>query len=208
LFHLGRKDEQVKISGYRVETAEIEAALTSLGYFNRVCVTAKDRAASGKFLIAYLVPKRRPAPTTSSLRRALAQRLPRHMIPSQFVTLESLPLTPTGKLDRRALPDPSHGRPELDAPYIPSSSTEERLIAETWSEILGIEPIGIFDNFFDLGGHSLAASRVIARLAQAFQVELPITSLFNAPTVAEMAVLIMRCQGSEANADGLEHVLR
>jgi amino acid adenylation domain-containing protein len=201
LFHLGRKDNQVKISGYRVETVEVEAALAGMGHFNRVCVTVKDSAASGKQLIAYLVPKRRPVPTASSLRRALAQRLAPHMIPSRFVTLDSLPLTPTGKLDRKALPDPGNTRPVLDAPFVALSSNEERIIAKIWSEILGVDPIGLFDNFFDLGGHSFSASRVIARLAQTFQVELPISSLFNAPTVAEMAVLLMRCRWNEMTAE-------
>ena len=208
LYHLGRKDDQVKINGYLIETAEVEAAIANLGHFHRVCVTAKDNPVAGKNLIAYLVPKQRSAPTTSALRRALAQRLPHHMIPSKFVSLESLPYTPTGKLDRKSLPDPCNRRPELDVPFAAPSSTEERIIAEIWWEILGVEPIGILDNFFDLGGHSLAASRVIARVTQTFQVELPVSSLFNAPTVAEMAPLITRFRGNKATGEEIERMLR
>lgn len=207
LFYLGRKDDQVKINGYRIEIAEVEAALANLGHFHRVCVIAKDRPLSGLSLIAYLVSKQAPAPTTSTLRRLLAQVLPHHMIPSQFVYLESLPLTQTNKIDRKALPDPGKSRPDLDVPFVAPSCVEERVIAETWSEILGIERIGILDNFFDLGGHSLAASRVIARVIQTFQLELPVKTLFESPTVAEMAAVITTNQRKRLPEEDLARML-
>lgn len=207
LFHMGRKDDQVKIRGYRVEVAEIEAALLNLGHFRKAFVALRDRGLPEKSLIAYLVPERWPAPTTSFLRKTLTAILPSHMIPSVFVMLESLPLTPTRKVDRNALPDPGMRRPELDTPFVASRTPVEQRLASIWTEVLSLDQVGIHDNFFDLGGHSLAAMRVVSRVIKQFQLELPLQSLFQSPTVAEMAAVINEHQGNKLSGKELEQIL-
>jgi len=117
------------------------------------------------------------------LRRFLKERLPEYMIPSAFVVLESLPLTPNGKIDRRALPAPDQSRPEMEKAYVAPSSPVEEVLAELWANVLGIERVGVHDNFFDLGGHSLLATQLISRARNLFQVELPLRWLFEANTV-------------------------
>jgi amino acid adenylation domain-containing protein len=207
LFHMGRKDDQVKISGYRIEVAEIEAALLNLNHFRKAFVTLRDRGLPEKSLIAYLVPERWPAPTTSFLRKALAAILPSHMIPSVFVMLESLPLTPTRKVDRAALPDPGTERPSLDTPYIAPRTAVEQQLASVWAEVLGLDQVGIHDSFFDLGGHSLAAMRVVSQVLKVFQLKVLLQSVFRSPTIAEMAGVIMEHQGKQLGEEDLERVL-
>lgn len=190
LFHLGRKDDQIKVRGHRVEVAEIEAALLNLGYFKKAFVTLRDRGSDEKSLVAYAVPEKRPAPTSSSLRKALAAVLPDHMIPSLFIMLDTIPLTPTLKVDRRSLPELGNGRPEIDTPFIAPRTALERDIARIWGNILSLDQVGLHDNFFDLGGHSLAAFRIVSRVIQTFRVDLSPKALFDSPTVGEMAVVI------------------
>jgi amino acid adenylation domain-containing protein len=207
LLHMGRKDDQIKIRGYRVEVAEIEAALLSLGHFRKAFVGLRDRGLPEKSLIAYLVPERWPAPTTSFMRNTLKAILPSHMIPAVFVMLESLPLTPTRKVDRAALPVPGTERPELDTPFIASRTPVEQRLASIWAEVLAFHQVGIDDNFFELGGHSLAAMRVVSRVITHFQLELPLQSLFQAPTVAEMAAVITHNQAKRASDAELAQML-
>jgi acyl carrier protein len=129
------------------------------------------------------------------------------MIPSGFVFLNVLPLSANGKVDRRALPDPGNSRPELDTLYVaPRTSVEEEL-ARIWVEVLGIDQVGIHDNFFDLGGHSLAATRVVSRVVKAFQLKLPLKALFESPTIADMALVISQNQTKKAGQEELEHML-
>jgi acyl carrier protein len=130
------------------------------------------------------------------------------MIPSSFVLLDTLPLTANGKLDRRALPDPGNTRPDLNNPYAPPSTTTEEQLTSIWSEVLLVVPIGIHDSFFDLGGHSLAASRVVTRVIQTFGLELSVKALFDAPTVAEMAAIIVQNQANRASDEQLVQMLR
>jgi amino acid adenylation domain-containing protein len=207
LFHLGRKDDQVKIRGYRVELAEIEAVLLNLGYFRNACVTLRNRGLPEQSLVAYLVPERQPAPTTSLLRKTLTALLPSHMIPSVFVILESLPLTPARKIDRAALPDPGMERPELDIPFAASRTPVEQQLASIWADVLALDQVGIHDNFFDLGGHSLAAMRVVSRVIKQFQLQIPLQSLFRSPTTAEMAAVITEHQGKQLGEEELERML-
>ena len=207
LSHMGRKDDQVKIRGYRVEVAEIDAALLNLGHFRKAFVALRDRGLAEKSLVAYLVPERWPAPTTSFLRKALAAILPSHMIPSVFVMLESLPLTPTKKVDRAALPDPGTERPELDTLFVASRTPAEQQLASIWADVLVLDRVGIHDNFFDLGGHSLAAMRVVSQVIKEFQLELPLQSLFQSPTIAAMAAVIMEHQGKRLGEEDLERML-
>jgi acyl carrier protein len=207
LFHLGRKDDQVKIRGYRIEVAETEAALLKVSGIKQALVTVRERGPGNKALVGYVVPEPRPAPTTTQLRKALTKTLPDHMIPSIFVVLDNLPLTPTGKVDRRSLPDPGKGRPELDTAYVPPTTPIEEALAQIWSEVLSLERIGIHDSFFDLGGHSLTATRVVSKAIERFQIELPLQSLFGAPTIAEMAGIIADHQGNRLGEVELEKIL-
>ena len=164
--------------------------MLNLGYFRKAVVTLRDRGADEKSLVAYVEPEKRPAPTSSALRKALAVTLPDHMIPSRFVMLDTIPLTPSEKLDRKALPEPGNGRPEMDTPFIAPRTSLERDIAKIWGDVLSLDQVGVHDNFLDLGGHSLAAMRVISRVTQTFRVDLSPKALFDSPTVAEMAVFI------------------
>jgi acyl carrier protein len=203
---MGRKDFQVKVRGHRVELAEIEMGLRNIDNVKEAIVILREDHLDDQHLVAYLVPAEKPAPTISALRRALAAQLPDYMVPSAFVLLEALPLTPNGKVDRRALPTPEGGRPELEAAYIAPRTEVERAIATIWQEVLRIERVGLHDNFFDLGGHSLLATQVISRLRAAFQVELPLRTLFEEPTVARLALAVTQNQGERK--DGHMHITK
>lgn len=187
LLHKGRKDFQVKIRGYRIEIAEIEALLLNLPQIKEAVVTTQENANGEKYLVAYFVPESNHSPTLETLHRHLADKLPDYMLPAAFVCLEALPLTPNGKVNRLALPLPEQVRPRLDNTLIaPRTDLEEKLVA-IWSDILQRAPIGIHDNFFQLGGHSLFAAQVILRINHTFAIELPLSSLFEAPTIAHLA---------------------
>jgi amino acid adenylation domain-containing protein len=178
LMHLGRKDLQAKIRGNKVEPTEIEMALLRHSAIKEVVVVARGDGESDQRLVAYLVPGAKSAPPISELRSFLAAKLPEYMIPSAFVVLNAMPVTPSGKLDRRALPDPGSSRPEMDTPYVSPRRPIEEELAQIWAEVLFLDRVGIHDNFLELGGHSLAAARVVSRVIKAFQVNLPLQSLF------------------------------
>jgi amino acid adenylation domain-containing protein len=185
--YLGRLDQQVKIRGFRIELGEIEAALAKLPGVLRVVVTAREEAGD-KRLVAYGVPSvdGKP-PATVELRARLADQLPDYMIPSAFVWLPSLPVTPNGKVDYRALPAPVIERPDLGVEYVaPRSELEKKLLA-TWSELVGVSGIGVNDNLFDLGANSLLVVRGVARVRERHGLELPVVKVFQFPTVAGMA---------------------
>jgi len=129
------------------------------------------------------------------------------MVPSRFVVLDALPLTPTGKVNRRDLPDPGNSRPELDIPFVAPRTPVEQELSQIWAKILSLEQVGIHDSFIDLGGHSLAATQVVSQVIKTFQVELPLRSLFDAPTVAEMAVVIAQNQANKAGQEELSPIL-
>ncbi len=206
-FHLGRIDDQIKIRGYRVELAEVEGALLRVRGIRRAFVKVTQRSSTDKTLVAYIVPEQLPAPTVTVLRSSLARTLPDYMIPSVFVVLEELPLTPTGKVDRKALPNPGTSRPELDIEYVAPKNPVEQELARLWSEVLSLDRVGIRDNFFDLGGHSLAATRVVTRVVKTFRVEVPLQALFAAPTVAEMAAVITAHQEKKLEEQDLNRIL-
>ena len=188
LFHLGRKDFQVKIRGYQVEVIEIERLLLQHDGIKEAVVVCREDHSSE--LVAYWVPNKWPGPTVSELRRYLRKNLPDYMIPSIFMVLKVMPVMPTGKLDRHALPTPDNSRPELDNVYVaPTNSIEEKL-ARIWGDVLGVKQVGIHDTFFDLGGHSLRATQIISRIIMTLKVELPIKFFLNSPMVAEMAASI------------------
>ena len=129
------------------------------------------------------------------------------MIPSAFVVMDALPLLHTGKVDRRGLPTPGRTRPELEVPFVSPRTPIEEALAGIWAEALGIDQVGVVDNFFDLGGHSLLAGRVISRMRDTFQVDVPIQSFLGAPTVADIALVITRCLAGELEDDELAHTL-
>lgn len=190
LIHMGRKDFQVKIRGYRIEVAEIEAALVRLDSVKSAVVHAQADNAGGQHLVAYIVPGASGIPTVSELRGALIQTLPDYMLPSAFVFLDALPLLPSGKVDRRALPASNHARPALNTSYVAPRTPIESELARIWAGMLNLQDVGIHDPFLDLGGDSLLATRILTRVVETFRVELSIQSLLEAPTVAEMAKLI------------------
>jgi natural product biosynthesis luciferase-like monooxygenase protein/amino acid adenylation domain-containing protein len=184
---IGRTDNQVKIRGHRVEVEEIEAALRNHEGVREVVVVAREATAGDRRLVAFVVPSGEPAPTVSDLRRALAARLPDYMIPSAFVLVESLPRTPNGKIERAALPATDLSLLELGNEFVAPRTAVEARIAAIWMEVLGVDRVGIEDNFFALGGHSLMGMRVMARVRQAFDVDIPLRRLFEAPTIARLA---------------------
>jgi acyl carrier protein len=188
---LGRLDHQVKIRGYRVELGEIETTLSQHPEVRDAVAMVREDTPTGRRLVAYVVPvQAESGPTTSELRRYLKQKLPDHMVPSAFVSLEALPLMPNGKVDRRALPVPDTLRPDLGEASVAPRTPVEKVLAGIWAEVLALEQIGIHDDFFDLGGHSLLATQVVSRVRQSFQVELPLRRLFETPTVADLATRV------------------
>ena len=203
LEHLGRKDAQVKIRGYRVETYETELALLRHPTVDQVLVISRESIRADKYLAAYIVLNRSSVPTVSELRIFLRERIPEYMIPSAFIFLESLPLTPNGKVDRNALPEPSMARPALDVSFLALKGPIEETLGKMWVEILGIERVGAGDNFFDLGGNSLSAMQVVARMEKTFNVRVPLKTFFESPTIASSSRNLSANVGPTENLDSL-----
>ncbi|HEV2757814.1 MAG TPA: amino acid adenylation domain-containing protein, partial [Actinomycetota bacterium] len=189
---LGRVDHQVKIRGFRIEPGEIEAYLLAHEAVRDAVVVARSDGGD-KRLVAYVVGD---VGTATELRAHVAKTLPEYMVPAHFLVLDELPLTPAGKLDRAALPAPD-GRPELGVAYAAPRTPEEEVLAEIWCEVLGLERVGIHDDFFQLGGHSLIATQVVSRVRDALSVELPLRALFESPTVAGLAAHVMHGEARE-----------
>lgn len=184
---LGRSDYQVKIRGFRIELGEIEAVLRQHQVIKETVVIAREDNPGEKRLVAYVVFQDSLSATASELRDFLRVELPHYMIPSTFIFLDALPLSPNGKVERRMLPIPDINQSGLEKAYTaPRTRTEEKL-AEIWSLILGNAQVGVYDNFFELGGHSLLATQIISRVREAFQIELPLRNLFESLTVASLA---------------------
>jgi amino acid adenylation domain-containing protein/non-ribosomal peptide synthase protein (TIGR01720 family) len=188
---LGRADLQVKIRGFRIELGEPEAVLAQHPDVEQSVVSVWEDSPGERRLVAYVVPRRQPGPAGAELRAFLEARLPDYMVPATFMSLPSLPLTPSGKVDRKALPEPDRVRPAGGRPYrAPRDPVEERLAA-IYADVLHVEGVGVDDNFFDLGGHSLLATRIVSRIRDAFQAELPLRSVFEFPTVAAIAAAVI-----------------
>ncbi|MDQ3804120.1 MAG: amino acid adenylation domain-containing protein, partial [Acidobacteriota bacterium] len=184
---LGRADCQVKIRGFRIELGEIESVLGQHPAVSEAVALAREDAPGDKHLVAYLVREGGTSATPAELRNFLKQRLPDYMLPSAFVVVEAMPLTPNGKLDRRALPAPEPELPAMDESVVASQAPVDELLAAIWAEVLGVREVGPGDNFFELGGHSLQATKVLARVREAFHVELPLRALFESLTLKELA---------------------
>lgn len=183
LEYVGRADDQVKIRGFRIESGEIEAALKEHPSVREAVVIAADDPHGDKRLIAY-VETDQSDDIVPALRAYLESRLPAFMIPSLFMRLQSMPLTHNGKIDRDSLPQPGYEKTNLQPTYVAPRNPAEMKMAAIWEEVLGIKEVGVEANFFDLGGHSLLATRLLSRIREAFQTELPLHALFDAPTVA------------------------
>jgi amino acid adenylation domain-containing protein len=206
LIHLGRKDLMVKIRGYRVELGEIERVLLEHPKLKEAGVTAWNRESGETHLAAYIVAEKNSRPTVDDLRGFLREKLPDYMIPSAFMFMDYLPLL-NGKLDRKALPQPDGMRPALQQTYVPARNETEKELVRIWETVLDIHPVGVDDNFFDLGGHSLSATRVVSQVIKQFQLEIPLQSLFQSPTVAAMAVVITESQTKEIGEKDLLSIL-
>ncbi len=184
---LGRLDHQVKIRGFRIELGEVEAALRLHPQVSEAVIIAHDPQAGDKRLAAYVVARFGQRLQAGDLRQFLRERLPEHMVPSDFVFLDALPLTPNGKLDRKALPSVEVNRATVSGEFVAPRTPAEATVAGIWCEVLGLKQVGIQDSFFELGGDSLLAIQVVSRLRETFRVEVPLTGLFEASTVAALA---------------------
>ncbi|MBW4457214.1 MAG: amino acid adenylation domain-containing protein [Nostoc indistinguendum CM1-VF10] len=207
---LGRIDHQVKIRGFRIELGEIEAVLSQYPGVRETVVVVREDEPGSKRLVAYVVLNPEQALTITDLRRFLEEKLPQYMVPTAFVMLEALPLTPSGKVNRRALPVPDKAQLQPEGIFVAPQTPVEELLAGIWAEVLGVEKVGIHNNFFELGGHSLLATRVISQLREVFKVELPLRRLFETPTVAGLAKDIETATkaGLGLDAPRIEHISR
>ncbi|HEU4963348.1 MAG TPA: amino acid adenylation domain-containing protein [Bacilli bacterium] len=198
IMFLGRRDDQIKVRGQRVELGEIEAVLATHPQLKQVAMVAFKRA-DGYQLVAYYVEREQEEQaavanghelislTPETLRAYMTERLPEYMVPWRFVKLDELPVTVSGKVDRKSLPDPGDERPELDVHFVAPRTETERALTEIWQEILGVKDVGIHDRFFDLGGHSLTATRIVSRINRRLNISLPLRALFEAPTIVGLA---------------------
>jgi amino acid adenylation domain-containing protein len=213
---LGRFDHQVKVRGFRIEPAEIEAALLRQPGVGEAVVVAREDRPGDRRLVAYVAPGTGTAGTVEAmatageLREALAAALPLYMIPAVFVALDRLPRTGSGKVDRRALPAPETGRPDAEVAYVAPRTPVEATLAAIWSAVLGIERVGALDDFFALGGHSLSATSVLSRVRDSLAVELPLSVVFERRTIEGMAAAVAAgsLAGAAATADEAELAAR
>jgi amino acid adenylation domain-containing protein len=208
LEYLGRVDHQVKIRGYRVEPAEVEATLLRHPDITAAVVVPHPDASGETSLVGYVVASTPPPPDQAALRQFAASVLPAYMVPSVFVLLDELPLTLNGKVNRAALPAPGASRVPLNGHHVRPRNPAEETIAGIWEETLGVRDLGVHENFFDLGGHSLLATQVISRVRRAFGFEIPLRTLFEAPTIARMAeqVKALRHAGSRDGEDRIRRI--
>lgn len=177
--------------GFRVELGEIETVLSSQPGVEAAVVVARETSPGDLHLVAYVaIPEPRDPAGVDALREACKRRLPAYMVPAKLVVLEKLPLNPSGKVDRQALPAPEATGREAEKEFVPPETEVEELLAEIWGELLGVEQVSLLDNFFDLGGHSLLVPQLFARVHDAFRVDLPLRHLFAAPTLGELALVI------------------
>ncbi len=186
---LGRIDHQVKIRGFRIELGEIETALKRHAGIQQAVVVVREDTPNDKRLVAYIVASSDPAPGSSELRSVLKQQLPEYMVPNDYVVLTELPLTPNGKIDRKALPAPEGTRSEYCG-YVAPRDAFEQYLCEAWAAVLGVDKVGIRDNFFDLGGHSLLALKITSALRNELGIDLRITALFDYPSIEDLALAV------------------
>jgi amino acid adenylation domain-containing protein len=184
---LGRIDNQIKLRGFRIEMGEVESVISQYPDVGEVTVMLREDVPNDKRLVAYIVPRQGQEPAVSQLRTFLKERIPDYMVPSLFIFLDSLPLTSNGKINKRALPAPQGLRPDIAADYVAPQTPVEQVIASIWQRLLQIEKVGIYDNFFDLGGHSLLTIQVKSELKKALNEDIPVVDLFKYPTINSLA---------------------
>ncbi|MBW2208722.1 MAG: AMP-binding protein, partial [Deltaproteobacteria bacterium] len=197
--YLGRIDGQVKIRGYRIEPGEIEVVLAGHPGISQVVVKVCEDGNTGKRLVAYTVFKNGSEPDATELRQYLGERIPDYMIPSIFMPVDTMPRTPSGKIDRKALPAPGNQRPHLAQACIRPYTDKQKILAECWNHVLDLDQIGIHDNFFELGGNSLLALKVIARIRQQMGDEISVVKLFQYPTISLLEKYLV--SGVDAGAE-------
>jgi acyl carrier protein len=210
LEYIGRRDEQVKVRGYRIELGEIEAVLRGHEGVSEATVVVREDMAGDRRLVAYVTVERDAAGAAINevtLWGYLKERLPEYMVPGAFVQLAEMPLTPNGKVDRRALPEYSRMSDEIARAFVAPRNLTEETVANIFAQVLGVEKVGIHDNFFMLGGHSLLATRVISKVRQAFQMEVPLRLIFEAPTVAGLTVGIVQVQSEHIDSEDISRML-
>jgi amino acid adenylation domain-containing protein len=190
LEHIGRKDFQIKIRGFRVEPEEIEAVLGLHPRVKESAVVAREEEAGNKILVAYAVFSKGPAVLPAELRNFLKEKLPDYMLPSVFVELDSLPLTPSGKVDRKALPPPGNVMPGLARTFVAPRNKLEAQLTGIWEEVFSIRPIGVTDNFFELGGHSLLAIRLASEIKKILKNNFPVIAIYQFPTIEQIAEML------------------
>jgi acyl carrier protein len=195
---LGRVDHQVKVRGHRIELGEIEAALMQHSEIRQAVVVLRADNPEDPQLAAYIVPAADEAPAPNVLRDFLKQKLPEHMVPAIYVSLQQMPLTPNGKIDRKALPAPQGSRVKGEGEFVAPKGNVEQSVAAIWKDILHVEQIGVDDNFFDFGGHSLQVVQVQNRLREVLGIDVPVLKLFQFPTIRALAKFI----GEQSSADG------
>ncbi|MEM7347961.1 MAG: thioesterase domain-containing protein, partial [Chloroflexota bacterium] len=201
--YLGRIDNQLQLRGFRIELGEIEENLMQHPTTREVLILGRKDSSGDPYLAAYLISHEQELPSISEWRSFLAQKLPEYMIPSAFVSLDQFPLTINGKIDRSALPNPETTRSDLLNQWVPARSPQEAEMVLLWQDVLGVTKIGIHDNFFDLGGHSMLAVRLLARIEAEMDKKVPLATLFQAPTVAQLTEITFQETETGLSTDAL-----
>jgi hypothetical protein len=207
LRHRGRVDFQLKVRGYTIQAGDVEAALREIDAVAEAVATAQDQDGGIGRLVAHLTLRAGPRPTVTELRQALARTLPDYMVPSAFVILDEMPKTPTGKVNRKALPPPGTARPELANPFVAPRTPLEAALAAVWRDVLGLDEVGVNDAFLELGGNSLLAARVVNRVRGDLGAEVDLTAFFAAPTVAAQAAAVLQAQVRQLGPEALAELL-
>jgi acyl carrier protein len=201
-------DQQVKIRGFRIELGEIETLLSQHPTVDQCAVLARTPETSeDKQLVAYVVSKPDAVPEPAELRRYLQERLPDYMVVAHFVMLDEMPLTSNAKIDRRALLAIDYVGAEVERAYAAPRTQVEEVLADIWAEVLGRERVGIDDDFFELGGHSLLATQVIARVRDTFQVTLPVRTVFEARTIADLSLALTTNEAQPGSTEKIARVV-
>jgi acyl carrier protein len=200
--YLGRNDFQIKIRGQRIEIGEIESVLSQIPAVREVVVLAREDVPGDKRLVAYIVPRQQSKPDLEEVRNSVRDKLPAYMVPSAIVPMEAFPLTFSGKVDRRSLPAPERKR-RIDGSYAAPQGQSEKILAAIWEELLQVDQVGVRDNFFDLGGHSLLLVKMVPKVENAFGRKVSIIDLFQRPNIRAMAEFLSDDRAGGPSFDGI-----
>jgi amino acid adenylation domain-containing protein len=206
--YLGRKDHQIKVRGHRIELGEIEAIIKQQGWVRDAVVLVSEQGVGGKRLIGYVVAEEERGASMGGLREILEQELPEVMVPTRLIKIEAIPMTANGKTDRKALLAYNNGSLESREAYVAPRNPVEEVMAGIWAKVLEVEQVGVFDNFFNLSGNSLLATQLISRIREAFRLELPLRSLFEAPTVADLSLVLSSSEINRGQVEKIAAVLK